>query len=186
MSAMDIGSEPIDFELKGTDGNTYTLSSFKEKKYLAIMFSCNHCPYVVASEREFVELQSEFENDSFQLIAINPNDEVSYPTDSFDNMVKRADEKKFNFPYLRDDSQEIAKKYNAGRTPEIFLYNQDRKLVYYGRINDNPKNLSEITRHDLKEAMRELISGKAISMPVTQALGCSIKWKSDELIDLKS
>lgn len=173
---MELGSSPINFNLQGVDGNTYSLKNFADKKYLAIMFSCNHCPYVIASEREFVQIQSDFGDQGFQLVAINPNDEVTYPTDSFDNMVKRAEEKKFNFPYLRDKTQEVAKKYNAGRTPEIYLYNEERKLVYYGRINDNPKFHDEITRYDLRQAVSELVEGKKVSMPWTQALGCSIKW----------
>jgi peroxiredoxin len=175
--SLKINSEPIDFNLKGVDNKNYTLDDFKDKKYLAIMFSCNHCPYVVASEKEFAELQNEYRSMGFQLVAINTNSpNPDYPTDSFENMVKRSDEKKFNFPYLDDADQSVSRKYGAGRTPEVFLFNEKRKLVYHGRINDNPREHDKITRHDLKEALDELISGKEVTLPENNALGCSIKW----------
>lgn len=178
--SLQLGSSPIDFALKGVDGNLYSLDSFKDAKYLAIMFSCNHCPYVIASEREFVKIQKDYKEHGFQLVAINSNSaNEQYPGDSFDNMVIRAKERNFNFPYLEDSDQSLAKKYGAGRTPEIYLYNDKRELVYHGRINDNPKFHDKITRHDLKEALDELIKGKEISLPITNAMGCSIKFIED-------
>lgn len=177
MGNMKLQSEPINFKLKGVDGKYHTLDEFKDKDYLAIIFSCNHCPYVVASEREFVEIQKEYGSKGVQLIAINPNAANSdYPADSYENMIKRAEEKDFNFPYLVDETQEVAKKYNAGRTPEIFLFDKSRELVYHGRINDNPKNHNQITRHDFQEALDELLSGEEISVPKTKPIGCSIKY----------
>ena len=170
-----LGSKPKPFSLRGIDDKIYSLDDFK-KTYIAIMFSCNHCPYVVGSEREFVQLQKEFMDD-FTLIAINSNEaNPDYPTDSFDNMKARAEEKGFNFPYLVDDTQDIARAYSAGRTPEIFLYNEHRVLVFKGRIKDNPKKPQEVSRHDLREALLELKAGKPISIPETQAIGCSIKF----------
>lgn len=175
--ALEITSSPINFSLTGVDGKTYSLDNFQDKKYLAIIFSCNHCPYVVASEREFIELQNQYGDEGFQLVAINTNSpNPDYPADSYDNMVKRSVEKSFNFPYLDDADQSVSRKYGAGRTPEIFLYNENRKLVYHGRINDNPREHDKITRHDLKEVLDELVAGKEISVPQTGALGCSIKW----------
>ena len=173
---MKLGDPIIDFSLKGVDGKIYSLKDFEDKKVIAIMFSCNHCPYVVASEREFVELQTEFGPKGFQLIAINPNEDQNYPTDSFENMMERAKEKGFNFPYLRDETQEVAKRYGAGRTPELYIFDESRRLRYHGRINDNPRNHDQITRHDAREAIRELLEGKEVSVPETQAIGCSIKW----------
>jgi peroxiredoxin len=175
--SLELNSEPIDFTLRGVDGKTYSIGDFQDKKYLAIVFSCNHCPYVVASEREYIELQQKYGDQGFQMIAINTNSlNPDYPADSFENMIKRSTEKAFNFPYLDDQDQSVSKKYGAGRTPEIFLFNEDRKLVYHGRINDNPREHDKITRHDLKEALDELITGKAVSIPQTTAMGCSIKW----------
>lgn len=175
--SLTIGSDPIDFSLVGVDDKTYSLSDFQTAKYLALVFSCNHCPYVVASEREYIELQTEYGPKGFQFVAINTNSaNPDYPSDSFENMKKRAAEKNFNFPYLDDATQEISRAYGAGRTPEVYLFDAKRKLVYHGRINDNPRNLDEITRHDLKIALDELLEGNPISMPVNTALGCSIKF----------
>lgn len=177
MEPLVLGADPINFSLKGVDNKVHSFDDYTDKKFVAVMFSCNHCPYVVASEREFVEIQEKFGPDSFQLIAINSNSaNPDYPGDSFENMVKRAEEKNFNFPYLVDDDQSIAKKYGAGRTPEIFLFDEQRKLVYHGRINDNPKVHSDITRHDLQIALEELIAGKEVTMPTTPPIGCSIKY----------
>ncbi len=175
--SLELNSDAINFELKGVDGKIYSLNDFHDKKYLAIIFSCNHCPYVVASEREFVDLQSSYADKGFQIVAINTNSpNTDYPADSFENMVKRSEEKRFNFPYLDDADQSISRKYGAGRTPEIFLYNENRKLVYHGRINDNPRVQDKITRHDLKEALDELLDGKEITMSINNPMGCSIKW----------
>lgn len=177
MTKLKLGSKPINFSLKGIDEKYYSLEDFDDKKYLAIMFSCNHCPYVIASEREFVAIQTDFEKNGFGFVVINPNvANPKYPGDSFKNMKERAEEKKFNFPYLADDTQEVARTYMAGKTPEIFLYDENRDLVYYGRINDNPRNPSEISRQDLRIALEELTSGNPISVPETLALGCSIKY----------
>ncbi|MHA2502722.1 MAG: thioredoxin family protein [Candidatus Kariarchaeaceae archaeon] len=174
---LELGSQPIDFNLLGTDDQRYSLDSFKESNLLAIIFSCNHCPYVVASEREFKELQSEYGPKGLQLVAINSNSaNPDYPGDSFDNMKKRAEEKEFNFPYLDDHDQGLARKYGAGRTPEIYLYDENRSLVYHGRINDNPTKHDQITRHDLREAIDELLEGKSVSVDKVPAIGCSIKF----------
>lgn len=176
MKSLSLGSNLIDFNLIGVDGKHYTLADFADKKYIALIFSCNHCPYVVASEREYIELQNKYANDGFQLIAINSNvSNTDYPADSYENMIKRANEKKFNFPYLADENQEISKLYGAQRTPEIFLF-EDNKLVYKGRINDNPKELDNISRHDLDEAMKELLDKKPVSINNLPARGCTIKW----------
>ncbi len=174
---LKLGDAPIDFKLPGVDGNEHSLSDFKDSEWLAVTFSCNHCPYVIGSEKEFVELQEEYGPKGFRIVAINPNDEVNYPQDSFDNMVQRAKEKGFNFPYLRDESQRVAAAYGATRTPEIFLFDKGRKLVFHGRISDNPKAPGEASRHDLKDALEEALTGKPISSPTSQPIGCTIKWK---------
>lgn len=173
---MNIGDRIIDFNLKGTDGKIHSLKDYDDKRVIAIVFSCNHCPYVIASEREYVELQNEFGPKGFQLIAINPNEDKNYPQDSFDEMVRRAKEKGFNFPYLRDETQEVAKAYGAGRTPEFFIFDEERKLRYHGRINDNPREHEKISRHDVKEAIAALLEGREVEVPITNAIGCSIKW----------
>ncbi len=175
--AYELGSSPIDFELMGVDDKTHKLEDYNDKEYLAIIFSCNHCPYVVVSEREFIQLQNDFGQEGFQIVAINTNSaNPNYPGDSFDKMKLRSAEKSFNFPYLDDSTQEISRRYGAGRTPEVYLYNKERKLIYHGRINDNPRELAKITRHDLREALNELLDGKEISISKTPTLGCSIKF----------
>ena len=175
--SLQIGENPINFNLKGVDGKNHSLQDFEDKKYIGLIFSCNHCPYVVASEQQFVELQNQYGPNGFQLIAINTNSANSdYPADSFENMIKRAKEKNFNFPYLDDKDQSLSRKYGAGRTPEIYLFDEKRKLVYHGRINDNPTNHDQISRYDFKEALDELIAGKTVSVPEIPALGCSIKF----------
>ncbi|RMG24229.1 MAG: thioredoxin family protein [Methanobacteriota archaeon] len=175
---MELGDQIIDFRLKGTDGEFHSLKEYADKKVIAVVFSCNHCPYVIASERELVALQSEFGPKGFQLIAINSNEDKNYPQDSFEEMVRRAKEKGFNFPYLRDETQEVAKAYGAGRTPEFFIFDEHHKLRYHGRINDNPREHDKITRHDAREAIAALLEGRDIEVPITNPIGCSIKWWS--------
>ncbi|MDP2365828.1 MAG: thioredoxin family protein, partial [Ignavibacteria bacterium] len=118
------------FSLTGVDDKNYNLNSFSDKKILIVIFSCNHCPYVQAYEDRIIALQKEFETKGIQIVAINSNDDVKYPDDSFDEMKKRASAKEFNFPYLRDESQQVAKAFSATHTPQIFLFDKNRKLKY--------------------------------------------------------
>jgi len=174
-STLNIGSKAPDFQLKGTDNNLYSLNDF-DKKALVVIFSCNHCPYVQAYEERIKILQKEYEND-LQIVAINSNDDVNYPEDSFPKMIERAAERKFNFPYLRDKDQSIAKAYGATHTPEIFLFDSNRELVFHGKIDDNWKDENAVRSRYLKDAIEELLSGKSISVPETFTIGCTIKWK---------
>ena len=116
------------FSLTGVDDKTYSLNDFSEKKILIVIFSCNHCPYVQAYEDRIIALQNEFEKEDVQIVAINSNDDVKYPDDSFEEMKKRANARGFNFPYLRDETQETAKAFGATHTPQIFLFDKNRKL----------------------------------------------------------
>ncbi|MCC6254610.1 MAG: thioredoxin family protein, partial [Ignavibacteriaceae bacterium] len=133
---LKIDSAIPDFSLIEVDDKTYSLNSFSDKNILIVIFSCNHCPYVQAYEDRIILVQKEFANDGVQIIAINSNDDVKYPDDSFDEMKKRAKVKNFNFPYLRDETQEIAKAFGATHTPQIFLFDKQRKLKYEGKIDD--------------------------------------------------
>lgn len=173
---MQIGENAPDFNLKGVDNKQYSLDSFKDKKILIVIFSCNHCPYVVAYENRMIKLQDEFK-DNVAFIAINPNNEITHPEDSFENMKIRDKEKNFNFPYLRDETQETAKAYKAERTPHIFLFDEERKLRYTGRIDDDWEDESKVTSEDLKKAIKSLLEGKEIKNKETHAIGCTIKWK---------
>jgi peroxiredoxin len=174
---LKIGSKIPYFKLKGVDEKEYSLDSFNGKKMLAVIFSCNHCPYVQAYEERIKEIQREFEEKGLAVIAVNSNDDSQYPDDSFENMKKRASEKHFNFPYLRDEDQSLAKAFDASHTPEIFLFDQERKLVYHGKIDDNWKDEKAIKNRYLKEAIIELLEGEEISVPETFSIGCTIKWK---------
>jgi len=154
-----VGTAAPDFKnLPGTDGKKYSLSDFSKDNVLVVIFSCNHCPYVQAYEGRIMALQKEFKDKGAQFVAINSNDDVGYPDDSFENMVKRAEEKNFNFPYLRDATQEVAKAYGATHTPHIFVFNKDRKLSYTGKIDDNWQEPSQVKKQFLREAINNLLA----------------------------
>ncbi len=174
---LPLGSPAVDFQLKAVDGKTYALKSFADKKALVVVFSCNHCPYVQAYETRMVQLQHDYLPKGVSLVAINSNDETGYPEDSFPNMVKRSRERNFNFPYLRDETQEIARKYGAICTPHTFAFDQKRVLQYKGRIDDNWRNPDDVKTRDLRNALDAIIDGKKPSVQETRPYGCSIKWK---------
>ncbi len=172
-----IGSKAPNFYLKNVDGNFYSLESFEDKKALLIIFSCNHCPYVQSYEDRIIQIQNDYKDKGLQIAAINSNDDIFYSEDSFENMIKRSREKNFNFPYLRDETQEVARNYSATFTPELFLFNDERELIYTGKIDDNWKEPNRIRNNYLRNALDEYFNGKEISVPETFAFGCTIKWK---------
>ena len=174
---LKIGSKIPYFKLKGVDEQVYSLDTFSDKDVLVVIFSCNHCPYVQAYEDRIKEIQREFGKKGLAVVAVNSNDDSQYPDDSFENMKKRASEKNFNFPYLRDEDQTLAKAFDASHTPEIFLFNKDRELAYHGKIDDNWKDLNAVKSKYLRDAIVELMEGEEISVPETFSIGCTIKWK---------
>jgi peroxiredoxin len=165
------------FNLKGVDGKFYSPESFKQLKALIIIFSCNHCPYVQAYEERIIEIQNDYANRGVAVAAINSNDDSRYPEDSFNEMKKRAADKGYNFTYLRDEDQSAAKAFGATHTPEIFLFNEERKLVYQGKIDDNWNDPGKVKSKYLREAIKELLNDEEISVPETWSIGCTIKWK---------
>ena len=165
------------FSLTGVDDKTYVLNSFSDKKVLIVIFSCNHCPYVQAYEDRIIILQKEFEDKGIQIIAINSNDDVKYPDDSFNEMKKRANAKGFNFPYLIDETQDVAKAFGATHTPQIFLFDKGRKLKYEGKIDDNWQEPKKVKSKYLRDAILEVLNEKEVSVPETFSIGCTIKWK---------
>ena len=172
---LDLGKPAPDFEnLKATDGKSYSLSSFEKNPVLVVIFSCNHCPYVVAYEDRMVAIQRDYAAKGVQLIAINSNDDKSYPEDSFPNMVQRAKKKSFNFVYARDADQSVVDAYGAVCTPHVFAFGPDRKLAYRGRIDDS-KEAAKVTTNDLRNAIDDLLFGKKVRVPDTRPFGCSIK-----------
>lgn len=177
-TGMAIGTPAPPFSLPGTDGAIHSLADFRDAKVLVVIFTCNHCPVAQAVEGRLVRLQAEHGARGARLVAINPNDDRSHPADSLENMVKRVKERGFNFPYLRDDSQEVARAYGAACTPDVFVFGPDRRLAYNGRIDDSWKDESKVTRRDLHEVIDALLEGRAPSLPeVVPAMGCSIKWR---------
>lgn len=174
---MQLGEQAKDFSLKGVDGKTYSLASFAHAKALVVVFSCNHCPYVKAVEDRLIDIQRDYAAKGAALVAINANDAVNYPEDSFDKMVARAQEKGFNFPYLRDDTQETARAYAATHTPHLFVFDGARKLAYTGKIDDNWQDAAAVKQRHLRDALDDLLAGRGVRVPETHAIGCTIKWK---------
>ena len=175
-----IGNQAPDFDLIGTDVDYYSLDSFKDFDNLIIFFTCNHCPYVTGSDEVTRMTVEKFNNKQFKFIAINSNSKNTYEEDSFDNMVKRMDEFKFPWLYLYDETQKTAKDYGALKTPHFYVFNQERKLVYTGRGVDSPKDSSNIKVNDLDRVLSELVENEKISVPVTNPIGCNIKWDGKE------
>ena len=172
---LELGKQAPNFEgLKATDGKTYSLSSFDKNPLLVVIFSCNHCPYVVAYEDRMIAIQRDYASKGVQVIAINSNDDKAYPEDSFPNMVKKARDKHFNFIYASDADQRVVDAYGAVCTPHVFVFGKDRKLEYKGRIDDS-KDQSKVGSNDLRNALDDLLSGKKVRVPDTRPFGCSIK-----------
>jgi len=174
-----LGSVARDFSLPGVDGKEYSLDSFRDKRVLVVIFMCNHCPYVKAVIPRLIDLQNQMGDRGAQLVGINSNDAVRYPDDSYDSMKKVAREKKISFPYLFDATQETAKAYDAVCTPDIYLYGDERTLLYRGRIDDNWEQSEKVTKRDLLEAIEKALAGKDISGEQIPSMGCSIKWKQN-------
>lgn len=176
------GDKAKDFKLKNIDGKTYSLSQDKEAKGFIIIFTCNHCPFSVAYEDRILLLDKKYKALGYPVVAINPNDERIVPDDSFDNMVKRAREKNFTFPYLQDATQFYAREYGAQRTPHVFVLQRNGKdliVKYVGAIDNNTYNPEEVTERYVESAVNELIEGKQVSVPFTKAIGCTIKWRKN-------
>ncbi len=168
-----------DFSLPATDGRTYSLSSWQDKQGLLIVFTCNHCPYAKAAWPLLIDLYHQFGRD-IAFAAINPNDAESYPEDSFSAMQEKAAEWQIPFPYLRDESQEVARAYQAQCTPDVYLFKNDQgqfKLFYHGRINDNWQNPAKVKEKNLEQALLRLVQGGEPPVEQPPSMGCSIKWK---------
>lgn len=175
--ALQIGQTAKDFgPLKAADGKAYGLGDFKEK-ILVIIFSCNHCPYVVAYEDRIIAFQDDYASKGVKVAAINSNDSVKYPDDSFEKMAARAKDKKFNFTYLHDADQSVARAFGATNTPHVFVLDEKRALRYVGRIDDSWDRPEKAKQHDLRNAVDALLSGKEPKPASTLPVGCSVKWK---------
>jgi len=177
---LQLGAKPPDFSLCATDGRTYSLSDFADAEVLVIFFTCNHCPYVKGSDEVTRKTVNRFSPLGVAFVGINSNSPKTYEEDSYENMVARMEECKFPWVYLYDRSQDVARAYGALRTPHFFVFDKERKLIYTGRAVDNPREASKITVNDLENALEEYLAGKAITTPVTNPIGCNIKWEGKD------
>ncbi|MEN9907423.1 MAG: hypothetical protein RLZZ540_564 [Bacteroidota bacterium] len=172
-----IGDTATDFKLKSVDGKMYSMSDYKSAKGFIVVFTCNHCPFAKKYEDRINDLAKKYKSKGYVLLAINPNDPVAEPADSFDMMKVRAKEKGFAFPYLLDEGQKIFPQYGATKTPHVFLLDKNRVVKYIGAIDDNVDSAADVKEKYLENAITALESGKTPSPETTKAIGCSIKVK---------
>jgi peroxiredoxin len=177
---LNIGQKSPDFKLPAADGRTYTLKDFSDADVLVVFFTCNHCPYVIGSDEVTRKTALKFQSQGVRFVGINSNSPNTYAEDSFENMVKRMAEKQFPWTYLYDRSQDVARAFGALRTPHFFVFDKHRKLVYTGRGVDSPRDTSKMTVNDLDNALTEHLAGKPITKPVTNPIGCNVKWEGKD------
>jgi len=171
------GQKAPDFRLPATDGRDYSLSDFDGHPYLVVFFTCNHCPYVIGSDEVTRASAEKFRDFGVTFVGINSNSQKTYVEDSFSHMVERMKEHRFPWKYLYDRDQAVVKAYGALKTPHFFVFNRDRVLVYTGRGVDSPRDTSRMTVNDLDRVLDELVSGREISIKMTNPIGCNIKWE---------
>jgi len=174
---LQTGERAPDFRLPATDGKTYVLSDFASDPVLVIFFTCNHCPYVIGSDESTRQTVEKFSPRGVRFVAINSNSRNTYAEDDFPHMVERMRAEKFPWIYLHDESQEVARAYGALRTPHFYIFDRDRRLIYTGRAVDNPRQAERSKTHDLERALEEHLGGKAITTPMTNPIGCNVKWE---------
>lgn len=172
---LQIGEQAPAFSLPATDGKTYALSDFNEK-FLVIFFTCNHCPYVIGSDENTRKIVEQFQGSDVRFVAINSNSPNTYAEDSWEHMIERMEEHQFPWLYLHDASQDVAEAYGALRTPHFYVFDAERKLVYTGRAIDTPRDHTQSTTHELVDALEELSAGQPVSVPITNPIGCNVKW----------
>ena len=177
---LQIGDTAPDFSLPATDGHTYRLPDFDEAKVLVIFFTCNHCPYVIGSDEVTRETADKFSKKGVKFVGINSNSKHTHPDDDFDHMVNRMNEYEFPWIYLYDESQAIAKIYGALRTPHFYVFDSDKKLIYTGRGVDSPRDTSKMTINDLENAIDDHLAGRTVSTPLTNPIGCNVKWEGKD------
>lgn len=175
--SLALGRPCPDFALAGVDGRRWTRDDFRQAKVLVVLFICNHCPYVQAVEDRIIALRKEFEGRSVQLVGICSNDPSDYPDDAPERLAARWRERGYGFPYLVDESQDVARAFGAVCTPDIYVYGPDRRLAYHGRIDDNWKEPERATRRELAAAIEALLAGEDPEREQQPTIGCSIKWR---------
>jgi peroxiredoxin len=165
------------FDLPGVDGRNHSLDEYADAPVLVLVQLCNHCPYVLAWEGRINGLQREFADRGVRIVAISSNDAVEYPDDSFEKMIEHARESDYAFDYLYDETQDIARTLGSERTPEAFVFDADRRLVYHGAVDDNREE-AEVTTHYLRDALEAALAGETPPITDTPPVGCTVKWRS--------
>lgn len=177
----EVGDSVADFSLKNFDGKMVSLSDYKDGKGAIVIFDCNTCPYSKAYNDRIIALNNKYASQGFPVITINANDPQLSPGDSFEEMVSRAKQKKYDFPYLVDESQSVARAFGATNTPHVFVSQKagdNFQVAYIGTIDNNSRDASSVTKRYVDDAVDALIAGKTVSTKKTKAIGCGIKWKN--------
>lgn len=177
-----VGDYAKDFKLPNTNGQMVSMSSYDDAKGFIVIFTCNTCPYAKAYESRILDLDKKYASQGFPVIAINPNDVTQQPGDTMEEMKKRASDKGYTFPYLRDDSQEVAKAFGATKTPHVYLLKSEAadkyKVAFIGAIDDSPNDPSDVSQTYVEDAIKAILAGKEPGVKEKRAIGCTIKWKS--------
>ncbi|MBT1706364.1 thioredoxin family protein [Fulvivirgaceae bacterium PWU20] len=181
MPNYSVGDTVSDFHLKNVDGKMISLADFESAKGIILIFDCNTCPYSRSYNQRIIDLNKKYATKGFPVVAINSNDPLSSPGDSFEEMVRIAKEKKYDFPYLIDEGQQVAKSFGATNTPHVFVLKKEGdnfKVAYIGAIDNNVRDASQADKKYVEDAVEALIAGKSITTSKTKAVGCGIKWKN--------
>lgn len=179
---LGVGDKAPGFSLKGVDGKMVSLADYNKQKGAIVIFTCNTCPYAKMYESRIIELDKKYSSQGFPVVAINPNDVDVQPGDNMAEMAKRSKDKGYTFPYLRDDSQEIAAAYGATKTPHVYLLNKvednNFRIEYIGAIDDSPRDASDVSETYVEDAIKALLNGESPKITGKKAIGCTIKWKA--------
>jgi peroxiredoxin len=173
---LTLGATAPAFDLPGTDGRDHTLDDYTDADVLVLVQSCNHCPYVQAWEGRMKAIQTDYADRGVRLVAVSSNDADAYPEDSFAAMRRRAEQERFTFDYLYDEDQSVAQALGSERTPEVFLFDRERKLLYHGAIDDS-RDERAVTQHYLRDALDAVLAGEEPEISDTPAVGCTVKWR---------
>jgi peroxiredoxin len=176
-NAVELGFPCPDFHLPSVDGKTVSRDDFATAPVFGVFFYCNHCPYAKSVEGRLMSLEKDYRDRGFRFVAISSNNAAAYPEDSFDNMKKRAKDRGYEFPYLYDEDQSVARAFDAVCTPDLYVFDRDRKLAYHGRLDDSPMDATKVKRQELRAAVDALLSGQKPSAQQNPSIGCTIKWK---------
>lgn len=176
---LELGTEAPVFSLPDTEGKMVSLNDFADAKGFLVVFMCNHCPYVIHVREQLAAIGNEYQAKGIAMVGINANDSSTHPLDSYEKMKEEVKNTGYTFPYLHDEAQEVAKKYKAACTPDIFLFDHEKKLVYRGQLDDaRPGNNVTVTGNDLRTALDAVLSGQSIPPEQKPSMGCNIKWKA--------